>query len=167
MSRHATQLYLLRHADAGNPMSWHASDSARPLSPRGNEQAARLGDLLARTGFRPDAILTSPRLRAEQTAAIVAGALGLKTRVVEELGGPLELDGVERILATTGSPGSVVLVGHDPDFSDIASDLTGTDIAMKKGALVRIDVERPLRPRGGSLRWLVPPDLLAGDGQPD
>jgi phosphohistidine phosphatase len=167
MSRHATQLYLLRHADAGNPMSWHGPDSARPLSPRGNEQAARLGDLLARIGFRPDAILTSPKLRAAQTAGIVAEALGLEASIVEELGGPLEVEGVERILAAAGGLGAVVLVGHDPDFSDIASDLAGTDIAMKKGALARIDVDRPLRPRGGSLRWLVPPDLLAGDGHAD
>jgi phosphohistidine phosphatase len=167
VSRHATQLYLLRHADAGNPMSWHGPDSTRPLSPRGNEQAARLGDLLARRGFRPDAILTSPKLRAEQTAAILAGALGLKAKVIEELGDPLEIDGVERILASAGDPGAVVLVGHDPDFSDIASDLAGTDIAMKKGTLVRLDVTRPLGPRGGSLRWLVPPDLLDRGGHPD
>jgi phosphohistidine phosphatase len=167
VSRHSTQLYLLRHADAGNPTSWRGSDSDRPLSPRGNEQAARLGDLLARIGFRPDAILTSPKLRAEQTAVIVAGALGLEARIVEDLGGPLELDGLERMLTEAGDPGAVVIVGHDPDFSDIATDLAGADISMKKGAFARLDVDRPLRPRGGSLRWLVPPDLLGPEGHPD
>jgi len=58
-----------------------------------------------------------------------------------------------------------VLVGHDPDFSALVAMLCGASrIPMKKGALARIDVERPLQPGGGVLRWLVPPDLLRTDG---
>jgi phosphohistidine phosphatase SixA len=53
-----------------------------------------------------------------------------------------------------------MLVGHDPDFSELASLLTGTDIAMKKGALARIDLDGPVEAGMGRLRWLLPPDLL-------
>ncbi len=52
------------------------------------------------------------------------------------------------------------VVGHDPDFSELVSELVGAPIPMRKGALARIDVERPLAPGAGDLRWLVPPDLL-------
>jgi phosphohistidine phosphatase len=161
MSRHdATQLCLLRHADAGDPMSWRGPDSERQLSARGRDQAETLGAFLARAGFRPGAMLSSPKVRARETAAIVGAALGLEVRVIEALAGPLDLDSVERILAAASNPRQVVLVGHDPDFSGIASDLAGTDIGLRKGTIIRLDVERPLAAGRGSLRWLLPPDLL-------
>ena len=57
-----------------------------------------------------------------------------------------------------------MIVGHDPDFSDLLGVLCGTTaVPMRKGALARIDVGRPLEPGGGTLRWLVPPDLLKPD----
>jgi phosphohistidine phosphatase SixA len=57
------------------------------------------------------------------------------------------------------------VVGHDPDFSDLVAELTGfPSLSMKKGAFVRVDVDRPLRAGAGTLAWLVPPDLLKGRG---
>jgi phosphohistidine phosphatase len=168
MSRHGvTQLYLLRHADAGDPMIWHGPDSERPLSARGREQSEALGSFLARAGFRPGAMLSSPKARARETAAIVGAALGLDVHVVEALGGPLDLDTAERVLAVASNPRQVILVGHDPDFSAIASDLAGTDIGLRKGAIVRLDVERPLTAGRGILRWLLPPDLVGTGGHAD
>ena len=56
-----------------------------------------------------------------------------------------------------------MLVGHDPDFTELVSTLAGArEIPMKKGALARVDAARPLEPGGGVLRWLIPPDLLPG-----
>ena len=61
-------------------------------------------------------------------------------------------------------PARPMLVGHDPDFSELAADLSGVPtLEMKKGALVRIDVAPPIEPGGGILRWLVPPDALPGE----
>ena len=74
----------------------------------------------------------------------------------------VDLATLERILADAGNPPRPVLVGHDPDFSELVSELVGAPIAMRKGTLARIDVERPLEPGGGELCWLLPPDLLRG-----
>ena len=156
-----TQLYLLRHADAGDPLAWDGPDDARPLSDKGHKQADRLGRFLGGIGFRPDAILTSPKARAAGTAETVAGHLGVAVRVDTRLGDPLDLAELELVLRDAGDPERTVIVGHDPDLTDLVGLLSGADgIPMRKGALARIDVTRPLEPGGGTLRWLVPPDLL-------
>jgi phosphohistidine phosphatase len=163
MSR-TISLYLLRHAHAGDPEKWHGSDDVRPLSEKGRLQAERLGLFLAEVGFSPDAILSSPKTRALETARLVATPLERPVVVRDELGEPLDLAGLNRLLEAVGNPGRPVLVGHDPDFSDLASELAGVpDLPIRKGALVRIDSEGPLREGGGLLRWLVPPDLLDHD----
>jgi Phosphohistidine phosphatase SixA len=162
------QLHLLRHAHAGDPLKWTGADEVRPLSERGRCQAERLGLFLAETGFEPDVILSSPKLRALDTARLVATPLGLPTRVVDALAGPLDLDMLEELLVASGNPVRPLLVGHDPDFSVLAAELVGVaDLAIRKGTLVRIDLDRPIRPGAGVLRWFVPPDLLATRDHPD
>jgi phosphohistidine phosphatase len=158
------RLHLLRHAHAGDPMKWRGPDSDRPLSEKGRLQAERLGGLLAAAGFRPDAVLCSPKLRAAETARLVAEALGVEVVMEDALAGSLTLATLDDLLTQAGNPRRPLLVGHDPDFSDLAADLAGApDLALRKGALVRIDATRPLRDAGGVLRWLVPPDLLGPD----
>jgi phosphohistidine phosphatase SixA len=161
----ATQLCLLRHAHAGDPMKWTGSDDLRPLTEKGRLQSERLGLFLAVTGSGPDAILSSPLTRAVETARLVAAPFGLRVDVVDELGGPLDLDVLERLLRSAGDPRRPLLVGHDPDFSMLAAEMAGvSDLPMRKATLVRIDVMRPLQAGQGVLRWLLTPDLLARDG---
>jgi phosphohistidine phosphatase len=157
------QLYLLRHADAGNPEAWRGDDAARPLSDKGYRQAERLALHLSLAEFQSDRIISSPRVRALQTAEIVASALGLDVLVDDRLGGSLSVDGVATILGDAGDPPRPVLVGHDPDFSELLSTLTGGSLDMKKGALARVDLPDGLRPGGGRLRWLLPPDALPAE----
>lgn len=158
-----TELYLLRHADAGDPAAWAGSDDVRPLSGKGEKQAKRLGRFLAEGGFKPDAIISSPKTRARQTAEVVADALGVEIAIDERLAGGVDVVTLEAILFDAGEPQRPVLVGHDPDFSELTSWIVGAgSIALKKGALVRIDTVRPISEASGTLRWLVPPDLLAG-----
>jgi phosphohistidine phosphatase SixA len=155
------QLHLLRHGHAGDPMAWDGPDDQRPLSPKGEKQADRLGRFLAGVGFRPDAIITSPKLRAAQTAEIVAERLGVPVGVDDRLAEELGVGIVERILRDAGDPLKPVLIGHDPDFSGLVAMLCGSGrIPMKKAAFVRIDTDRPISPGDGTLRWLIPPDLL-------
>lgn len=164
--RDRVQLYLLRHAHAGDPEGWDGPDGARPLSERGRDQAARLADFLAGVGFRAEAIVSSPKVRALETARPLARRLGLDVIADDRLaGGGLEAEDVETILADRGDPARLVLVGHDPDFSALVALLTGSDtIPMRKGALARLDSGRPVEPGQSVLRWLVPPDLLDRDG---
>ena len=158
------ELYLLRHADAGNPTAWDGPDERRPLSDKGEKQADRLGRFLAGIGFQADAIVTSPKVRAAQTAKIVAERLGLPVGEDERLAGELSIGALEAILRDAGDPVRPVIVGHDPDFTELVAILCGAArVPMKKGSLARIDVARPLEPGGGTLRWLVPPDLLRRD----
>ena len=164
MARAALQLHLLRHADAGDPGAWRGDDDERPLSDKGYEQAERLALHLALLGFEPDAILSSPKVRARQTAEIVASAVGQEVRIDDRLGGGLSLQTVEAILRDVGEAARPVLVGHDPDFSELLSSLTGARLEMKKGALARIDLPDALRDGAGQLRWLLPPDLLPDEG---
>ena len=158
-----TELYLIRHADAGDPEAWTGSDDVRPLSGKGEKQAKRLGRFLAELGFRPDAVITSPKTRARQTAEIVADSLGVEIAIDERLAGGVDVVAIEAILFDAGEPERPVLVGHDPDLSELTSWIAGAGpIALKKGALVRIDTIRPISQASGTLRWLVPPDLLQG-----
>jgi phosphohistidine phosphatase len=154
------ELYLLRHAHAGNAGNWSGPDSERPLSAKGRRQATNLGSFLAERGFTPDSIVASPKIRARQTAELVADALGIAIAIDERLAGALDMDMVTSLIDGVGGT-SVVLVGHDPDFSDLASELVGGGyVPMRKGALARFDVSLPLAPGSGILRWLLPPDLL-------
>jgi phosphohistidine phosphatase len=155
------ELYLVRHADAGNPEQWDGPDAARPLSPKGEKQSERLGRFISGIGFRPHAVISSPKLRASQTADIIAGKLGVPVTLDERLAGGADVSDVEAILRDAGDPRRAVLVGHDPDFSSLLQALcVAPNVELKKGALARIDVERPAGPGRGDLRWLVPPDAL-------
>lgn len=162
-ARSGVQLYLLRHADAGDPEAWTRPDAERPLSEKGRRQSERLGGFLAGLEFKPDLIVTSPKVRARETAEIVAAALDLPVVLDDLLAGPVDYPEVDAILEAHGRPAKVVLVGHDPDFSELVSGLVGGgEIVMKKGAIARIDVLRAIQPGGGALRWLIPPDALKG-----
>lgn len=154
------ELYLLRHAHAGNASEWTGDDAKRPLSAKGRRQAERLGRYLAELRFEPGSILTSPKLRALQTAQLVADSLGVGVVVDERLAGGLDLRVVEVIVSEDGGR-QVMLVGHDPDLSDICGELIGISyLPLKKGALARVDVSRPLAEGAGTLRWLLPPEVI-------
>lgn len=154
------ELLLLRHAHAGDRETWEATDELRPLTEKGRRQAERAGRHLAGIGLTTDAVISSPLARARETAEIVAGLLGVPVRIDARLGEALDLEALEAILADAGGPRRPILVGHDPDFSELASELVGGPVLMRKGSLARIDVERPLAAGAGELRWLLPPDAL-------
>jgi phosphohistidine phosphatase len=156
------RLHLLRHADAGDPAAWGGPDSERPLSEKGRRQADRLARLLEAAGFETDALISSPKLRAVQTAEPVARALGIDLRIDDRLAGGLDAASAAELLAEAGNPRRPVLVGHDPDFSWLLSSLVGAEIGMKKGAMARIDLPDELTAGGGTLRWLITPELLPG-----
>jgi len=112
------QLYLVRHAEAagGEP------DELRPLTPTGREQARSLGVRLRDSGVRPDAVLTSPLLRARETGALLGRELGLEPVPDERLAPGATAETVASAIAGRGE--TVVVVGHQPDCSRIAGALT-------------------------------------------
>ena len=146
-------------------MKWAGPDDLRPLTEKGRQQSERLGRFLAATAMRPSVILSSPKVRALETAQLVAEQLGMRVDLAAELGEPLDIESVEELLRGAGNPARPMLVGHDPDFSALAAELSGTPaLPMRKATLVRIDLTRPLQAGSGILRWLVPPDLISTEG---
>ena len=157
------EIYLLRHADAGNSALWTGVDAERPLSKKGRRQAKALARTLKDLDLKVDAVISSPLIRAAQTAKPVAKAIGLEVLTDERLGygfGRRELVAIMKQLGT--GINRVVLVGHDPGFTEVVSFLVGADITMAKGALARIDLaDREVKAGAGALRWLLPPDAVA------
>jgi phosphohistidine phosphatase len=113
------QLYLVRHAEAadGEP------DELRPLTAEGRRAARELGERLAAEGVRPDAILTSPLLRARQTGVELGRAGEVEAEADERLAPGATAEGVKAATADRGE--AVIVVGHQPDCGRIAAALTG------------------------------------------
>src|SRR5436305_2921631 len=150
--RSTMQLFLLRHADAGDPEAWTGDDADRPLSPKGEAQAERLATFLHGLRVGVDAIISSPKVRARRTAEIVADGLGTTVRVDERLSSDVRPSTVDEVLRDAGEPSRAMIVGHDPDFSELLAMLTGArDLSMKKGALARVDIRGRVADGRGTL----------------
>jgi phosphohistidine phosphatase len=124
-------IWLLRHGDAaeGSP------DAERPLTEKGKEQSRAAGRALKKLGVKPAACLTSPKVRALDTARIACEELGIEPQHEPKLaGGPFD---PEALAAGLGD--DVLLVGHDPDFSMAVHSLTGAQVRMKKGGLAGVE----------------------------
>ncbi|HEV2075928.1 MAG TPA: histidine phosphatase family protein [Thermoleophilaceae bacterium] len=123
-------IWLLRHGDAeeGSP------DAERRLTEKGERQARAAGAALAALGVRLDACLTSPKVRAADTARLACEPLGLDPRHEPALaGGPFDAEQLSAGL------GDVLLVGHDPDLSMAVHTMTGAQVRMKKGGLAAVE----------------------------
>jgi phosphohistidine phosphatase len=141
-------IWLLRHGEAadGSP------DAERPLTARGEEQARAAGAALEALGVSVEACVSSPKVRAAETARLACAALGVAVELDEALsGGPFEPDEV------TAGREHVLLVGHDPDFSLVVHRLTGAQVRLPKGGLAGVD-------RGELVALLRPSELTAIDG---
>ena len=126
------RLFLVRHAHAvdGTP------DELRPLSDQGREQARELAARLAAT--LPDVVLSSPLLRARETADAIGRATGAPVRPDERLAPGATVDGVRDAAREAGR--TVVAVGHEPDCGEIAAALTDTDHAFPPAGVVELEL---------------------------
>jgi phosphohistidine phosphatase len=142
-------IWLLRHGEAedGSP------DAERRLTEKGERQSRAAGAALKELGIVPDACLTSPKVRAADTAKLACHELGIEYHLEPRLaGGPFDADEL-----AAGLGDNVLLVGHDPDFSMAVHGLTGAQVRMKKGGLAAVD--------RGELKVLLRPaelDAMAG-----
>jgi len=159
-------LYLLRHAKADKDPSY-ATDHERPLTSRGKEAAALVGRFLTRLGQAPDLVVSSTAARARDTAQRAAKAGEWKCEVLLEDG--LYSTGVAEVLSAIrgldDTAGSVMLVGHEPTWSDVAGRLVGgAALVFPTAALARIDLDIDSWSRAdfgrGALVWLVTPRTI-------
>jgi len=128
------RVFLVRHADAerGEP------DELRVLSAKGREQSRRLGEQLAADGVHPAAILTSPLLRARETADAIASATGATAEPVERLAPGATADDLRAAVAGRGDP--IVVVAHQPDCGRIAAALTGDEPPFPTAGVCVLDL---------------------------
>ncbi len=163
----ALELYLVRHAVAAERGPDYPDDDQRPLTPDGVEKWRAAVAGLRRLGLQVDVVLTSPLVRAADTAAVLAAGLKPKPRVVtvDELRPGARLaDVVAAVTAQAGArrASRLALVGHEPDLGELAAKLLGARgaVEFKKGAVCRIDVTRATPGGPGLLRWFLPPRAL-------
>lgn len=161
-------LYVIRHADA-MPIGERgiSSDEERPLSPEGEAQCRALAAALQRQGVRLDRVLTSPLVRARQTADIMLQAWSKPTPELEscaELAPGIRPGKLARALRKLGEA-SVALVGHQPDLSDWTAWLIGSRKArldFAKSGVAYVVCNDPPDKGAGTLTWLLTPEWLAG-----
>jgi phosphohistidine phosphatase len=133
----APQLWLLRHGEAVPHAS--KSDDERELTARGERQALAAGAGLARLGAEFDACYASPKLRALDTARLACRALNVEPAVAESLGGGFDGGDARELLHAHGEDARVLVVGHEPDFSQLVFDLTGGRVDFKKGGIAAVE----------------------------
>lgn len=155
------KLFFLRHGiaeDAHGTMR----DFDRALTDEGRTQLDLIARALVRLGISPGLILTSPLVRARQTAEHVAPALACPIEVASELQPGCILEDLQRLLQRYQHE-TIMLVGHEPDFSSLAARLINADergIVLKKAGLIRIEVQGRPQAGRGRLSALLTPKML-------
>lgn len=164
----ARQIWLLRHGEA-EPHGTRP-DSERRLTARGERQAQAAGAALAALGVSFEAVLVSPKERAQATALVAERSWGGKgswsLRTYDPLGAGLTTRAVLEAAAGVSADGRLLLVGHEPDLSLLAGELTGGRLRLGKGGVAAVRLEGA----GGELLLLARPRalaLIAGAGDID
>ena len=162
-------LYVLRHGIATDPTAHDfAKDADRPLTPEGKRKLRQVAEAMGALELSFDLILSSPYLRARQTAEVIAEVLKERKRLelsdsLTPSGSPRKL--VEQLNHLQPSPGSVLLVGHEPYLSSLISLLVSGDasfaVVMKKGGLCKLSTESLKPDRCATLEWLLTPKQMA------
>jgi phosphohistidine phosphatase len=160
------KVYFLRHGIAADPEDFHGSDEERPLTAEGKDKMAREAKALANLRLKLDAIVTSPLLRAKQTADIVAKELGLRDKLNQDGRAGLEFDAatLAAILEKFPDDAAVMIVGHEPSMSQtIGHVIGGANVDLKKGGIACVEMAQPLD-TAATLLWLAPPRILLQGG---
>ncbi len=158
------EFYIMRHGVAvTRGTAAFSDDSKRPLTPQGKKKMQGIARGLRRLGFDPDWIVTSPLVRAVETAEIVAESLQTKTPLdfcdaLRPGGSP---ESLIAFLAKRANRKRVLVVGHEPDLSQMAARLIGSschaNLALKKGGCCLITfTEFPPKSPGELVWWLTP-----------
>lgn len=151
------KLYFFRHGHAEDAQGPDFDDFSRQLTQRGIDRTKTAAKALVKLGIKPSRIYSSPRLRARQTADIVAKALGSTVTVRDEINFGFNVQHIPLLVDGLGNDTDVLFIGHEPDLSILVSHLIGGgDIVMKKGGMARVDLfeHEPVR---GALVWLLAP----------
>jgi phosphohistidine phosphatase len=146
-------LYFLRHGEADWP-NWEGSDDDRPLTKKGKKEIKKLAKFLTKLNVDLDEIMSSPLPRAAQTAKIVAKRYRLPAGENDGLKPGFDRGDLAKILKGREDL-ALMITGHEPDFTNVLSAITGADLKLSKGGLAVVDLEPSTLK--GELLWLFPP----------
>jgi phosphohistidine phosphatase len=158
-------LYLLRHAIAAErDPDKYPDDSLRPLTAPGRKKMTKVADALNRIGLQVDLILSSPYLRAQQTAEITRKALNLKKDrllLVDMLAPSGDPDQLVAEIMEKYNVEKLMLVGHEPDLSSLISLLLAGELSisimMRKAGICCLSIEQLSAGKCATLEWLINP----------
>lgn len=158
------ELYLIRHGVAEERGDAWPDDAKRPLTDEGMSRMRKAARGLSRLGVVFDIVLTSPLVRARQTAEIVAGGLAPRPSLVniDSLAPDAGYAALMTELEKHARKPRIALVGHEPDIGELAGRLVGSrrSLEFKKGAICRIDLDEIPASGHGQLRWFLTPKIL-------
>ena len=160
------QLLLFRHGIAASRESWQGEDAHRPLTDKGRVRTRQASQGLRSLSVTPTHILTSPFIRAHETAEILYKALGAKhaVQICDELIPDSPADKLFPLLSTLPQDGCIVCVGHEPQLSDLAGLMifgkSVAGLAFRKAGACMISFEDAPKPGRGVLEWWLIPSLL-------
>lgn len=163
-------LYFLRHGRAAASGDWHGDDGTRPLTEQGRDELREVAKGLHRLNLGLDVILTSPLVRARETAQIVANEFGLAIVETPLLAPGCDLTQLASLTKDNETARDLMVVGHEPDFSSMIGALVGAlgpaRVEMKKAACCRVDLPAPAVASDGiaatgTLVWLLQAKHLA------
>lgn len=159
------EIYILRHAVAVPGEDSEYSEEERPLTEEGIRKMSREARGIAKIVPSFEMILTSPLSRARGTAEILAQALGIQKNleICKELVPGAPLENLFSTLANYKHKKRILIVGHEPQLSLMASSLLGCrepSVTFKKGSLCRIDVSEVPAKGKGKLKWHMTPKQL-------
>jgi phosphohistidine phosphatase len=151
------KLYLVRHAEAIE-RSGTTPDASRYLTTKGRLAFRKIARRVRRAGIAPDVILTSPLLRAVQTAEILAERLKHEGPVVvaKELSPGFDLPALRSLLAEAGNPREAAFVGHEPDLGTLAAMLLDVPggFPLRKGAVLALEADGSVRKGSAKFLWM-------------
>ena len=157
-------IYLLRHASAGEPKLNPAKDDERKLDKEGVEQSHSVGRALSALNVTLDAVISSPLPRASQTAKIVAEEIGHKGKVLCDAAlrpGAAYADFRELLHRHSGE-GAIMVVGHNPSMTEFLNKMLMEEsapdaIELKKAAIAKVEKDGR---KQAILKWCMPPKLM-------
>jgi phosphohistidine phosphatase len=154
------KLYCIRHAQAvDRDTEGVTSDAERTLTDSGKDTAKKVGKALAKLGIKFDLVLSSPLVRARQTAEIIAETLGAdEPELVDGLKGPVNPSEIEDTIRKSSAE-NIALVGHTPSMDEYVSSLmfgkTTGMIKLRKASVCCVDLDSETSPLRGELQWLI------------